>query len=303
MIGRVTKSTGMWYEVEAEDKKYLARLRGKFRLEEKKITNPIAVGDKVVMVPHQQDKKEYVITEILERKNYVIRQSPRKKGHDHMLASNIDQGVVIVTLKMPRTSEGFVDRFLITLETFRIPAYILFNKKDLYGKKEREKFEFLQSIYENSGYKVHLCSFHTDVEEIRSIFYGKVSLLVGHSGSGKSTLLNGLVSSAGQETSAVSSFANKGVHTTTYAELFKMGQNSAVIDTPGIKELGLSDILPEELSHYFPEMRDHLGQCKYYNCLHLNEPGCKIKELIGTGISELRYKSYLSMLESSENRR
>jgi ribosome biogenesis GTPase len=302
MKGLVTKSTGLWYEVKVNNDVKIARLRGKFRLEDKKITNPIAVGDEVHLERNDQKLEEYVIVGIEKRKNYVIRESPRKKGHDHILASNIDQGVLIATLKMPRTSLGFIDRFLISLEAFRIQGVVIFNKEDLYDTKDLQKFETYKSVYESIGYEVFLTSFLQDLDSVKDVFLGKRSLLAGHSGSGKSTLINQLIPSASQEVSEVSTFANKGTHTTTFAELFELEKGSEIIDTPGIKELGLSDIPNEELSHYFPEMRRLLGQCRFHNCLHEMEPGCAIKDELGKSISELRYKSYLSILKSEDNR-
>jgi ribosome biogenesis GTPase len=300
----IIKSTGLWYEVQAGKKRLIARLRGKFKLEDKKLTNPLAVGDWVEVEPNPQGKDEWVITKIHDRVNYVMRESPRKKGHDHLIACNIDQGVLVVTLKKPRTSIGFIDRFLITLESFRIPGVILFNKKDLYSKKDLEKYEELKEIYEAIGYQVYLTQFEKEVNiEIQNQLKNKTSLLSGHSGSGKSTLINQLIPDANQEVSEISDFANKGVHTTTFAELFFLNDNSAIIDTPGIKELGLSEIEDEELSHYFPEMRQFLGQCKFHNCLHENEPGCAVKEAIGNDIAIERYESYLSILRTEDNRR
>lgn len=305
MKALVTKSTGLWYEVVHDKKRKVARLRGKFKLEEKKLTNPIAVGDWVEIEPNNQVEDEWVITEIHPRKNYVVRQSPRKKGHDHLIASNIDQGVLIVTLKMPRTSIGFIDRFLITLEAFRIPGLILFNKSDLYGKKEQSLFEELSEMYRAIGYQVHLTSFEQDenIDSLKAFFNGKTSLLSGHSGSGKSTLINRIIPAAAQEVSPISDFANKGVHTTTFAELFDLDEKSKIIDTPGIKELGLSEIEEEELSHYFPEMRQFLGECKFHNCVHENEPGCAIKAEIEKSIPMKRYESYLSILRNEDNRK
>lgn len=305
MKALVSKSTGLWYEVKVNEQRLIARMRGKFKLEDKKLTNPIAVGDWVEVEPNDQVDGEWVITTIHPRKNYVIRQSPRKKGHDHLLACNIDQGVVIVTLKMPRTSVGFIDRFLITLEAFRIPGAILFNKRDLMSEKDLNKYKELKSIYESLGYKVLLTSLDqdTDLADLKRLFDGKLSMLSGHSGAGKSTLINRLVPAANQEVNPVSDFANKGVHTTTFAELFEIDDKSMIIDTPGIKELGLSEIGEEELSHYFPEMRKFLGQCKYHNCLHDNEPGCAIKEEVGRSIAMQRYESYISILYNEDNRR
>lgn len=303
MKGLVFKSTGLWYEVEAEGKK-IARLRGKLKLDDKKLTNPIAVGDWVEIVPNNQVDGEWVIEKIYPRENYVIRQSPRKKSFEHLIASNIDQGVVIVTLRMPRTSVGFIDRFLVSLEAFRIPGIIIFNKSDLYKKKDNELFEELKEIYEAVGYTVMLTNFMKKPSpSLISLFKGKRSLLSGHSGAGKSTLINHLIPHAAQAVKEVSSFANKGVHTTTFSQMFALDENATIIDTPGIKELGLSEIEDEELSHYFPEMRTLLGQCKFHNCLHDNEPGCMIKENVGKSISQRRYESYLSILKNTDNRK
>ncbi len=294
----------MWYEVQSGKDRLIARLRGKFKLEDKKLTNPLAVGDWVEIEPNQQVDNEWVITKIYERENYVIRASPRKKGHDHLIASNIDQGLLVVTLKKPRTSLGFIDRFLITLEAFRIPGVILFNKSDLYGTKELKTINELKPVYESIGYSFHLCQFDKEVDDdVVQLLKSKTSLLSGHSGAGKSTFINQLLPNANQEVSEISDFANKGVHTTTFAELFFLNDDTTIIDTPGIKELGLSEIEDEELSHYFPEMRQFLGQCKFHNCLHENEPGCRVKEAIGKEVSELRYQSYLAILREEDNRR
>ncbi|MEP1032938.1 ribosome small subunit-dependent GTPase A [Ekhidna sp.] len=304
MKALVIKSTGLWYEVMANQERLMVRLRGKFKLEDKKLTNPIAVGDWVEINPNEQVDGEWVIIKIYDRENYVMRASPRKKGHDHLIASNISQGVLIVTLKRPRTSIGFIDRFLITLESFRIPGVILFNKEDLYAEKELRKYEELKEVYQKIGYQVDLCQFESQVtEDTRSLFKNKTSLLSGHSGAGKSTLINQLIPEATQEVKEISDFANKGVHTTTFAELFYLDDQSAIIDTPGIKELGLSEIEDEELSHYFPEMRQFLGQCKFHNCLHENEPDCAVKEAVGDAVPELRYQSYLSILRSEDGRK
>ena len=304
MEALVTKSTGLWYEVLAGEDKLIARLRGKFKLEDKKLTNPIAVGDWVEIEPNHQIEGEWIISNILQRKNYVIRSSPRKKNHEHLIASNIDLGVLIVTLRSPRTSQGFIDRFLITLESYRIPGVILFNKEDIYKEKDILRYKELKAVYTKIGYEVHLCQFNEEISpEIKSTLHNKISLLCGHSGAGKSTFVNKLVPNADQEVGEVSSFADKGVHTTTFAELFFLDKQTAIIDTPGIKELGLSEISQEELSHYFPEMRKYLGACKFHNCLHENEPGCKVKEAVGTDISEMRYESYLSILREEDNRR
>ena len=304
MKGLVIKSTGLWYEVNVDGERKVARLRGRFKLEDKKITNPIAVGDWVDISPNNQVENEWVIEDILPRENYVIRKSPRKRNYDHLIASNIDQGVLIATLKMPRTSIGFIDRFLISLEAFRIPGIVLFNKSDLYKKSDLALFEELKTIYEKIGYHIMLTSFTTGpTDALYALFEGKRSLLSGHSGSGKSTLVNRLLPAAMQAVSEVSSFANKGVHTTTFAEMFHINDTTSIIDTPGIKELGLSEIDDVEISHYFPEMRDFLGKCKFHNCLHDNEPGCVVKENVGNSISIGRYDSYLSILRGDDNRK
>ncbi|MBC6427583.1 MAG: ribosome small subunit-dependent GTPase A [Ekhidna sp.] len=304
MKGLITKSTGLWYQVSSEDKKYNARLKGKFKLENKKLTNPIAVGDRVEFELNEQVEDEWVITNIYPRENYVLRESPRKKGYHHIIASNIDQGILIVTLKMPRTSIGFVDRFLISLEAFRIPGIIIFNKSDIYSSKDLSRVDFLKGIYEKVGYRVLITSFNNDpLDNVKSLLLNKISLLSGHSGAGKSTLINRFIPQANQEVQKVSSFAGKGVHTTTFAELFELNKNTKVIDTPGIKELGLAEIENEELSHYFPEMRKYLGKCKFNNCLHDNEPDCAIKERLGKDISAIRYDSYLSTLKNEDNRK
>ena len=198
---------------------------------------------------------------------------------------------------------GFIDRFLITLEAFRIPGVIIFNKKDLYKDRDLILYEELKGIYESIGYSVFLVSVLEEVESIQEIFEGRRSLVSGHSGSGKSTLVNKLIPAASQETADISAYAKKGVHTTTFAELFEINETSQVIDSPGIKELALSEINPEELSHYFPEMRQYLGQCKFNNCLHYEEPGCAIKAEVGSSISEMRFESYLGIMFQDDNRR
>lgn len=305
MKGLVIKSTGSWYRVRLEAAEEVdARLRGKFKLEDKKITNPIAVGDEVEM---ESVNGEWIIGTIAERKNYIIRKSPRKKHHDHLIAANLDQAVMIATLKEPRTSLGFIDRFLVTLEAYRIPGVIVFNKMDLLNAEEAEEAGYLSFIYEKKvGYRCLSTSLIDGKvpDDLLDILKGKRTLLSGHSGSGKSTLINLLLPGASQKVSEISSFANKGVHTTTFAEMFHLDAHTAIIDTPGIKELGLSEIEPEELAHYFPEMRSILGECKFHDCLHVNEPGCAVKRALEEGrITDERYTSYLSMLDDDDNRR
>ena len=304
-IGIVYRSTGSWYEVKDTDGKvYPCRLKGKFKIKDLKVTNPLAVGDKVVFDTEGEDNG--IIKEIFPRKNYIIRKSVHKTGHGHLLASNIDQLVLIVTLASPKTSLGFIDRMLVTAETFRIPVLLVFNKFDLLNKKGVEFQDALIDLYESLGYGGISTSTVSGkgIEELRALLKDKISLVSGHSGVGKSTLINALAPDLDLATNEISTFANKGVHTTTFAEMFELSPDTLIIDSPGIKELGLVDIENEELAHYFPEFRDLLNQCKFHNCLHINEPKCAVKNAVEEGlISESRYMSYLSMFENDDNRR
>ncbi|WKK79372.1 ribosome small subunit-dependent GTPase A [Marivirga arenosa] len=304
MKGRVYKSTGSWYTVLAEGKFYECRLRGKMRLDEEKVTNPVAVGDWVEITP--ENEKEAIIKEVLPRENYIIRKSTRKKRHSHRLAANIDQAVLVVTLAFPRTSLGFIDRFLVSCESFRIPAVLVFNKSDLLDDEALEYYEALKFDYEELGYKVLLVSAEKNegIEDLKKVLEGKTSLFSGHSGVGKSTLLNLISPHIDQRIGEVSESVGKGVHTTTFAEMFEAWENTFVIDTPGIKELGLWDIGDEELSHYFPEMREYIGECKFNNCTHTHEPGCAFRAAMEEGkIAPSRYESYLSILEDEDSHR
>jgi len=302
--GRVFKSTGSWYTVFAEGKFYECRLRGKLRLDDEKVTNPVAVGDWVNIAP--ENEKEAIIKDVLPRENYIIRKSTRKKKHSHRLAANIDQAVLIVTLAFPRTSLGFIDRFLVSCESFRIPAVLVFNKADLLDQQALEYYEALKFDYEELGYKVLLVSaeINEGMDELKAVLEGKTSLFAGHSGVGKSTLLNLISPHIDQRIGEVSESVGKGIHTTTFAEMFEAWKGTFVIDTPGIKELGLWDIGNEELSHYFPEMREYIGECKFNNCTHTHEPGCAFREAMEEGkIAPSRYESYLSILEDEDSHR
>ncbi|UII29311.1 ribosome small subunit-dependent GTPase A [Fulvivirga maritima] len=305
MTGEVLKSTGSWYDVLAEDHKiYQARTRGKLRLKGFKTTNPIAVGDKVTI--SLENDTEAVITEILPRENYIIRKSVKLKSQGHILAANLDQAVLIVTLTYPRTSLGFIDRFLITAESFRIPQVIIFNKIDLLHEKGIAMIDEIIEIYDKIGVTCLKVSALKDegINSVSEILNGKKSLFSGHSGVGKSTLLNKIAPEIEQKTGAISDFAQKGVHTTTFAEMFEVSPSTFVIDTPGIKELGIIDIETEELSDYFPEMRALQSECKFHNCTHLHEPKCAVKDAVDNGeISESRYISYVSIIEGDDNRR
>ena len=305
--GKVFKSTGSWYSVYAEDGVfYNCRARGKFKQEDKKVTNPVTVGDNVVFFLEDHEENTGVITEILPRHNYIIRKAIKKSAHGQLLAANIDQAIIIATLTLPRTSLGFIDRILVTAETFRIPTTIVFNKQDLMTEEMFEELDHIFHIYEKIGYSCHSLSAQTEegIQKFKKIIENKTSLLTGHSGVGKSTILNILSPQIEQQTKEISTYANKGVHTTTFAEMFEVAPNTFVIDSPGIKELGLLEVEPEELDHYFPEMRSMLGQCKFHNCSHTHEPGCLVFESVRNGgISPSRYESYLSMLEKDDSHR
>ncbi len=298
---------GLWYEVENDQgKRHTCRLKGKFKLQNKKITNPVAVGDEVTLIDDPGDPSTKIISEILPRKNYMLRTSPKKKGHSHMIAANIDQAVLMATVAKPRTSLGFIDRFLVTAEAFRIPGVIICNKIDLLDEEEQAGLKEKMIEYTDLGYGVEYISAldENDLPKIKKILEAKTSLLSGHSGVGKSTLVNQLVPHANQKTSEISDFVNKGTHSTTFAQRFRVFKDTYIIDTPGIKELGLAEIESDELSHYFPELRKLLGQCKFNNCTHTHEPGCAIQGAYEAGeISQTRYDSYLSMLIGDDNRR
>lgn len=307
MEGLVLKSTGSWYEVKADDGVlYTCRARGKLRLKGFKTTNPLAVGDNVAFDIEDGDATKGVITEILPRTNYIIRKSIKKTGHGHIIAANIDQALLVATMVFPRTSTGFIDRFLVSAESFRIPQIIVFNKQDLLGEKDLKLQEEIIAMYNEIGIKCLKISAKEEqgVDEVIKILSGKKTLIAGHSGVGKSTLLNLLSPNITQSVQEVSDYAAKGVHTTTFAEMFDLENHTYVIDTPGIKEFGLIDIEEEELSDYFPEMREIQADCKFYNCKHTHEPKCAVKLAVDEGkIDERRYLSYLSMLDDHDSHR
>lgn len=305
MKARVLKSTGSWYVVLTEEGQVVeARVRGKIRLLKYSETNPVAVGDEVEL---NDREGENVITEIHERRNHVLRQSVKKKGHAHVLAANIDQALVMVTLKKPRTSLGFIDRFLITAEAYRIPQIILVNKVDLLDADDQIALQELHRIYEPLSIPVvDACLLQeTGLNPIQNLLAGKITLIAGHSGVGKSTLLNRLHPGIRQATRAISAYHEKGTHSTTYAEMFPLDANTFVIDTPGIKEWGLIDMEPQELSDYFMEMRALRSQCKFgARCLHLHEPGCAVLLAVAAGtISKSRYTNYCRMVSGEDSRK
>lgn len=305
MEGQVIKSTGSWHDVRTKESGVIpCRVRGKFRTRDLRVTNPVAVGDEVKI--QLIEKTQGVIEEIIPRKNYLIRRATKKSAYGQILAANIEQAVLVSTIALPRTSTGFIDRFLVAADSFRIPSLLVYNKSDLWDESMREYAMELKHIYEPVGVDFIYMSAKTQehVSLFRKKLKGKLSLVAGHSGVGKSSILNLLGSHINQKTAEVSSFANKGVHTTTFAEMFELDNDTYVIDTPGIKELGLLDIGDEELSHYFPEMRVYLGKCKYHNCTHTHEPGCAVLDAVERGeIAISRFYSYLSIMEEEETHR
>lgn len=306
MKGLVYKSTGSWYSVrDDEGHWHQARIKGVLKIDDITSTNPVAVGDRVEMEPETGAESMAMITGILPRHNYINRQSPRHKHQHHIVAANLDASLLVATLREPRTSQGFIDRFLVASEMYHVPALIVFNKADRHGKKEDEQFARLKAIYERAGYEVRLISVveNRGVDELRSWLQGKTTLLSGHSGVGKSTLLNALLPDLDLRTREVSGWSGKGLHTTTFAEMFDLPGGGRVIDTPGVREFGLVDISRQELSHYFPEMRSRISGCQFNNCLHINEPGCAVKEAVADGeIDEDRYVSYVNILDSLQER-
>ena len=302
----IYKSTGSWYVAKAADGKlYNARIKGIFKIDEITSTNPLAVGDEVDMEIEDIQEESAMIHEIYDRRNYVARVSPHNKRKHHIIASNLDQSILFATLKEPKTSQGFMDRFLISCESYHIPAIIVFNKSDLYRKKELERFSLLKDMYEAIGYKVVLVSVQNNegVDEVKQLLHAKTTLLSGHSGVGKSTFINAVFPKLGLRTQEVSGWSGKGLHTTTFAEMFDLDTGGRIIDTPGVREFGLVDISKLELSQYFPEMRVLINDCQFNNCMHINEPGCGVKKAVNAGtVSVDRYASYLTILDTMEDK-
>ena len=302
MKARIYKSTGSWYVAKAEDGKlYNARIKGIFKIESITSTTPIAVGDEVEMEIEAIAEQSAIIDHIYDRRNYVARISPHNKYQHHIIASNLDQSILFATLKEPKTSQGFMDRFLISCESYHIPAIIVFNKADLYKKKEMERFTFLKNIYQAIGYKVVLVSVQNNegIDEVKKLLHNKTTLLSGHSGVGKSTFINAIFPKFNLRTQEVSGWSGKGLHTTTFAEMFDLTEGGQIIDTPGLRELGIVDISKKELSHFFPEMRVLINDCQFNNCMHINEPGCAVKDGVNEGmVSVDRYASYLTILDT-----
>jgi ribosome biogenesis GTPase len=304
----VYRSTGSWYNIKTETGKAMsARIKGVFKIDGITSTNPIAVGDEVVVEIESESANTAMITEILPRRNYINRQSPAHRMHHHIVAANLDQSLLFATLKDPKTSQGFIDRFLVTCEAYHVPAIVVFNKADLYKNKEQEKYAMLKEMYAAIGYRTILMSVKTNegVQEVKEALEGKTTLLSGHSGVGKSSFINTIFPELQLKTQDVSGWSGKGLHTTTFAEMFDLplATGGKVIDTPGMREFGLVDISRQELSHYYPEMARLINDCQFNNCLHINEPGCAVKEAVANGIiNEDRYVSYYNILESIDER-
>ncbi|MBX3242369.1 MAG: ribosome small subunit-dependent GTPase A [Chitinophagaceae bacterium] len=308
MKALVYKSTGSWYTIKTQTGElYNARIRGKLKIDtDISSTNPVTVGDEVEIDFEEGAEHSVIITGILPRKNYINRQSPSNRHHHHIIAANIDQAVLVCTLREPRTSRGFIDRFLVTTEAYHVPAVLVFNKCDLHREKEEMIFEEWREVYESIGYTVVLTSAekNENTVAVRDLLKDKTSLISGHSGVGKSSLINIILPGFDLKTQKVSGWSGKGMHTTTFAEMFDLPFGGRIIDTPGIREFGLVDITRQELSHYFPEMRGLINECQFNNCLHTNEPGCAVKEAVAQGtIYEERYISYFNILESIEEKK
>ena len=302
--GKVIKSTGSWYQVELENGQQVnCRIIGKFRLNGQKLTNPVAVGDEVE-VDYNEDEDTGMIKKVLPRKNYVVRQSPRNLHHLHLMASNIDQAVLIVTIVHPNLKQGFIDRFLLMTEPHDIPVIIVFNKADLYEDEDFMVFEMLKEIYEGIGYQVMLVSALNKVgtDELKQSLRNKITLVSGQSGVGKSTLINSIHPHLDLKTIEISDYSGKGQHTTTFAEMFPIDKNTYIIDTPGIKMLAFNNLEPMDVAHNFREFFEYSKDCKFADCTHRNEPKCAVKKAIEEDkISELRYFNYLQILEEIED--
>lgn len=300
MKGRIIKSTGSWYAVKSLDDGAIhqCRIVGKFRIKGLKVTNPVAVGDLVEV------NSDGSIEEIYDRDNYVVRQSPRKKHQLHLIASNVDQAVVVVTIIEPNLKQGFIDRFLLMTEPYDIPVHIVFNKADIYGEKELAVYEFLKDIYVKIGHQVSLVSAeqNTGINEFRESLKDKITLVSGQSGVGKSTLVNVIQSGLGLKTTELSDYSGKGQHTTTFAEMFDLAIGGSIIDTPGIKALSFNHFEVMDVAHNFKEFFALSDNCKFGDCTHRDEPKCAIKNGIDSGIiSELRYLNYLQLVDEVED--
>lgn len=305
MQGLITKSTGSWYQVLTNDgKTYDCRIKGKFRIKGITTTNPIAVGD-VVDFEMEPEQETGVITKLHDRRNYIIRKSINLSKQGQIIASNMDQAFLIVTLASPRTSLGFIDRFLVTAEAYGIPAALVFNKLDLFSDEGLEVLNDYRDLYEGIGYQCFEVSAlkGVNIDQVKDALKDKTTLFSGHSGVGKSSLINQILPELQLRTTEISEWHDKGMHTTTFAEMFVLPFGGFLIDTPGIRELGIIDIEKQELGHFFPEMRERMNECRFNNCRHINEPGCAVLDAVEQGgIAPSRYDSYLSIYHGQDTR-
>lgn len=302
MRGLVIKNTGSWYLVKTDEGSLVeCKIKGNFRLKGIRSTNPVAVGDYVHIILNQEGTA--FINEIEDRKNYIIRRASNLSKQSHILAANLDQCMLVVTVNYPETSTTFIDRFLASAEAYRVPVKIIFNKIDLYDEDEQRYLEALIHLYTSIGYPCFKISAQQQIglDQIKEELKERVTLFSGHSGVGKSTLINAILPEASAKTGEISAYHHKGMHTTTFSEMFPVEGNGYLIDTPGIKGFGTFDMEEEEIGHYFPEIFQTSASCRYGNCTHRHEPGCAVREAVEQHfISESRYNSYLSMLEDKE---
>lgn len=302
MRGLVIKNTGSWYQVKTDDGRYIeCKIKGNFRLKGIRSTNPIAIGDHVQIILNQEGTA--LISEIEERRNYIIRRASNLSKQSHILAANLDQCMIVVTVNYPETSTIFIDRFLASAEAYRVPAKIVFNKIDAYDKDELHYLDSLINLYTQIGYPcLKISALNGEgIDAIKDDLKAKVTLFAGHSGVGKSTLINSIIPDLAIKTGKISTYHNKGMHTTTFSEMFPVDGDGYIIDTPGIKGFGTFDMEDEEIGHYFPEIFNTSANCRYGNCTHRHEPDCAVRKAVEEHfISESRYTSYLSMLEDKE---
>lgn len=298
--GKVLKSTGKWYTVELPDESVVhCRIRGKLRLEGLSTTNPIAVGDRVILDDQLDEEGKRTIRDFEERTNYIVRKSTNLSKQMQILAANVDRAYLLVTTKSPETHLAFIDRFLVSAESFRIPTTLLFNKIDTYSLNELKHIDTLCKLYSDIGYPCHQISAENkhNIAFLLGEIKGKQVMISGHSGVGKSTLVNALDPNLSLRTGEISLAHLQGQHTTTFAEMYKLSNGGYIIDTPGIRAFGVIDLDKEVISHYFPEMRIRLGECKFHNCQHLNEPACVVKQAVEKGeIAKSRYATYLQLM-------